>query len=625
MRTGLGQIPELVRIDDELNVYHLAYVQSARAILEQWRRRRVESLHAGYPPGGTRASSDIVTCDLQNGSKRQITHRGKFFAPAISPDGQRIVAVRYTRERDCDLVIMDAESGKLIREIPNPDNDFLETPCWTDDGRLVYLRQHDNKLRMEILTVETGVAQVLTPYDTEYISSPVSRGKYVYYSSAYSGIDHIYALDMETGARYRVVTRRFGAYHPSVSTDGKKLLFADYRDENGYRIYEIDNDPSAWEKLEDVEIRTLYYFDPLVHQEQGKSVYEDADIPDRTFATEPYSPILHTLNFHSWILGGTDTEISLDLMSDDVLGTTHTQAGVYFNVNENVPGIRASIEYMQLPIVLGIELDSGGRTTVYSDSLDDEKDIEDNWREFSTTFGAHLPLNFSRGAWWSKIDVGSEISYVYAQEKDYFESYEMGNGTLVPVRYYGEIYHILQPSSRDIAPRWGHKLNASFTTTPFSQEAYSDFTGKLFSGRYKVYVPGFMKHHSLKLTAEYEKMYEGNYRFMREMLFPRGYDDHDHEDFYKGTVSYRFPISYNDFYLGRWLYLRSNTGGAFFDYGVAEDEETTTLYRSFGLETEFETVLFSNINLQINLGLRAAYRVEEEDVAFEVFLGGFDF
>ncbi len=627
MRTGLGQIPELVCIDEDQHVKHLNYIQSA----DRFSSNGEIAVWSRITPDlrwGNQSFSDIVTYDLKRNSKRQITHRGKYYAPAVSSDGRRIAAVRYVTSRTCNLVLLDTHTGDEMQTIPNPENDFLKTPCWTDDGRLVYLRQHDGRLRLEILDIECGDGIELTPFDTEDITAPFSRGKYVYYSSAYSGIDNIYAIDIETGERFRVVSRRFGAYHPSVSHDGSKLLFADYRDENGYRVYEIENDPKQWEKLEDVEIRTLHFFEPLVHQEQGEAVPCSDDIPQKDYAVEPYSPILHSINFHSWALYSTETEVGIDFQSDDVLSTTQITTGLYYNVNEDVPGIRAGISYEQLPVVLGVELDSGGRTTVYDDDSDndgDDEEIEDDWTEFTSTMRVNIPLNFSRGAWWSMLDVGSEISYVYAKDRDYIEQYEMGNGTLVPVRYYGEYYHILQPCSRDLAPRWGHRLGASYTTTPFTQEDLADFKGRLFSGHYRLYVPGVRKHHSLKFAAEYEKMYEGNYRFMREILFPRGYSDHDHEELYKGSVSYKLPIAYPDMNLGRWLYLRSITGAAFFDYGLAKDNDIETLYRSVGVESTFESVLLSNIFLQINLGVRVAYRVEEKDMAVELFLGGFEY
>ena len=348
MRTGLGQTPEMVRIDDHENMKHLCYVQTAERFstngkIAVWSRTTPDIRW------GNQSFSDIVTYDLRRGSKRQITHNEKYYAPAISKDGKRIAAVRYDTSRNCNLVLLDTRTGDVLLEIPNPDNDFLKTPCWTDDGRLVYLRQHHGKLRLEILDIESGTGSELTPFDTEDITAPSSQGKYVYYSSAYSGIDNIYAIDIETGERFRVVSRKFGAYQPSVSRDGTKLVFADYRNENGYRVYEIDNDPADWEKLDDVEIRTLHFYEPLVHQEQGKAIPCSDNIPQEDYAVEPYSPVLHSLNFHSWALYSTETEIGIDLQSDDVLSTTHVLAGIYYNMNENVPGLRAQINYEQLP------------------------------------------------------------------------------------------------------------------------------------------------------------------------------------------------------------------------------------------------------------------------------------
>jgi hypothetical protein len=58
-------------------------------------------------------------------------------AAAISPDGTRIGAIRYSVSQKCDLVIIDPEDGKIIEEIGPPVNVSLQKPQWDEKGRIV--------------------------------------------------------------------------------------------------------------------------------------------------------------------------------------------------------------------------------------------------------------------------------------------------------------------------------------------------------------------------------------------------------------------------------------------------------------------------------------------------------
>ncbi|MCK4717005.1 MAG: PD40 domain-containing protein, partial [Candidatus Marinimicrobia bacterium] len=86
--------------------------------------------------------SDVAVYDIKTKNKREITKEGKYFSPALSPDGQQIAAVKFTQERKCSLVILDSKTGEELIQFPNPDNFFIKTPFWSEDGKhLVYIRQ----------------------------------------------------------------------------------------------------------------------------------------------------------------------------------------------------------------------------------------------------------------------------------------------------------------------------------------------------------------------------------------------------------------------------------------------------------------------------------------------------
>ena len=57
-----------------------------------------------------------------------ITRNTRYQSPDISPDGNRIVAVHSGEDGTTQLHILDATTGKLIDEIPNPQNYVITYP-----------------------------------------------------------------------------------------------------------------------------------------------------------------------------------------------------------------------------------------------------------------------------------------------------------------------------------------------------------------------------------------------------------------------------------------------------------------------------------------------------------------
>ena len=79
-----------------------------------------------------RSYSDIVIYDVKKDKKRKITSKGKYFTPSLSPDGNRIAAIENTPERKSTLVIQDAQNGEVLNRAPNPYNESLRQPSWSD-------------------------------------------------------------------------------------------------------------------------------------------------------------------------------------------------------------------------------------------------------------------------------------------------------------------------------------------------------------------------------------------------------------------------------------------------------------------------------------------------------------
>ena len=122
--------------------------------------------------------------------------------PRWSPDGTRIAVARWRTGALYDVVVLDAATGAVVRELTD-DRAVDTAPAWSPDGR------------------------------------------YVLFSSDRSGISNLYAYDLTDGRLQRVTNVLTGAFDPDVSPDGRWIAMTLYR-ADGYHLARIPFDPARW-------------------------------------------------------------------------------------------------------------------------------------------------------------------------------------------------------------------------------------------------------------------------------------------------------------------------------------------------------------------------------------------
>ena len=575
----------------------------------------------------------IVIYDLSAHKKRQITKKTKLYAPALSPDGLLVAAVEYTSERVCSLVILDAESGAEVKRFPNPDNDFIMQPSWSQDGkRIVFKRQNMKGEALTVVDVESKAGEDIIPESWEGIDSPRFYRNFILYSSPYSGIDNIYAIDIGSGRQYQVTSRKYGAYGPAVSKDGAKLAFQDYT-ADGSNVAETDIDPSSWVGLEEIEDLVIRYYEPLIEQEQGKSILKEEDVPNVQYDVEDYKPFKHLVNIHSWsffpiwpdpdlnaasskytsgtsepFLQRSGTKLGIKIVSNDLLNTARIKAGLAFNRNERVFGGGFNISYAGLLPVIDLGASYGGRAQDYKKN---GSYTRYSWTETTGMIGLRVPLNFSNGVYDSSIQIGANTEYVNITGKQApYVAGEPGNGYLMPLTYSLEYWRRGPASQRDLYPRWAQGFTGSFSHTPLP----GDYRGLLLSTQAAFYFPGLFKHHSFYLQGGFEWQQEDNYRFTSKIPFPRGYDYVFHDKLYKASANYAMPLFYPDIALGAIVYWKRVYTTIFYDFGMGSSSTNDpSYYQSAGFDLEIEFNLFT-IPVPLTGGARFVYRINDNEI-----------
>lgn len=609
LRAGMEDIFQFVLIDPETGKEKkLIHLGQPNSTLYSVGGDKIVWTESQYDPRWSyRGYSVIKIFDIAKGTKRSLTRKSRFFAPAVSPDMKRVATVEFNTRNQCSLVILDAETGREINRFLNPENEFLLTPRWLPDSKfLLAVKSHPGRGKaLARWDADDGREEEVIPYTQMDINNPVSDGRYIYFVSSHSGIDNIYAWEMETQKISQVSSKKFGAYSPSPSADGQKLLFNDV-DQYGYMAVEAAVRPEEWVPLEKVEDRNVRYYEPLVTQEAGRDVL--ADVPQTKYETKKYHAATHLLNLYAWFpfADPVSKDLSLTLSSFNLLGTMQTSLGYVRNWNEKTNSVFLNSSYAGWYPILDFGGSYGERTSNFTEA---NRTKFYSWDESSLIGGLRVPWNLTRGLYTTILQAGVQARYQYISDRGY--GTEDGyitdkNGSVFPLTYTFSFFRGYS-WAKDLYPVWGQGLNISYTHTPFPGNTYS---GTMFSAAGTLFFPGLLNHHSLFLELGYENQRAGNdYFYLSELLFARGYLSRIHRDLYKVSANYTLPLFYPDLGIRHLLYSKRFQTNFFYDYVEGKDWGRKHVYRSAGIELSNDCYFFS-WELPLRLGARFSYLIE---------------
>lgn len=193
-----------------------------------------------------RMHRDVVAYDLQTRPRQpvRITRGLRARELAISPDGRKLVFVTAHWGQTA-LVEHDLRSGKQTTRVPHARGLQLNQPRYLPDGSLVFSAQASGGWR-DLWRLEGQRLERLTHTPDREISLSVSPdGGTLYFSSDHGGIWNIHALHRASGTQKQVTRVLGGAFNPSVSPDGSRLLYASYS-AAGFDLFLRSLNPDDW-------------------------------------------------------------------------------------------------------------------------------------------------------------------------------------------------------------------------------------------------------------------------------------------------------------------------------------------------------------------------------------------
>jgi len=539
------------------------------------------------------------------------------------------------------LVVLDANTGAVINTLPNLRNDFYQQPRFTPDGqRVVAVVLSAAGKALQAINPATGLATTILPVANVNLANPQPWGDYVLYNSPQSGVDNIYAVSLKSGRTYQVTNRPTGAYHAAVALDGQHLAIHDYR-ATGARVVEMPLDPATWAALP-APARFDAPADPYAErlaagEPAAKQITQLLASPGSAgprYGVRRYRPLAHAFRIFSYgvVQSPSGQAVSVGVRSQDFLSTTQAFAGLSYNQTERTLAVTGALSYQGLGPVLDVEGSYGGRdasllgpnSTVY----------RDQWQVARVLAGARLPLVLTRSKYLQALTLGAYYLGEQVHGYDLPVRTRDATGPNMPLHaiqtslaYASQ----LRQSARDVAPRGGATLLATYRTTPFATNLQASQLGVQSS----VYLPGLARHHALRLRGGYQYQQQAQYNFTAAISYPRAETSYiSFDNLVVGSADYSLPLAFTHWQVGRVLYVQRLRATAFADLAwgnvlvrTGTPPAPTRLYRDFYNAGADFMALFNVFHLRtpIEAGVRVAYssylqRTVVQPLAFSVRL-----
>ncbi len=571
------------------------------------------------------AGTNIYVYSLESKKKKKISTKMRLFTPAISPDSTAIVAVEINDAGAYNLTFLTIVGNKKIQL---PQGEYALAPAWNTEGtKIAYVGISGKGKRLVEYDITTQVFNEILPHSTEDLHSPVYFKNYIIYTSSYSGIDNVYAVNTENGQQWRITVSEFGAQFPRIWND--RITFSDYS-ANGFCVGSLLAEPHKWHTINAVRKYSFPLAESLSWQENSPLNF--AKMPDTTFATRTYSKLAHLFNIHSWSpfyldysQNTTNFGIGAQVVSQNILATAITRFGYKATVDSNpIRAGFAAFRYTGLFPIIDFTTEIGTQDIRFTDFTYEQFIIA------NSDVAVSLPFNFSRNGFSRFFVLQGQLQHSYMKptipldvfprffvhQEQLQRSSKEPTITFVQPAYFSSIAckysavfsNMSSRAPRDLFSPWGQRLEIAYLHNPYSTESHvSDYV----YGKTDLYFPAVFKNHSLHLAvaADWHKN-ENALLFNQAIFVPRGTETmiYQRKEMLTTKIEYSLPLWYPDAAWRAVFYCKRLWTTAFVDYAYLRSEKlnTTKNYTSYGFDLNADMHLF-HFRAPITAGVRTAY------------------
>lgn len=535
--------------------------------------------------------SVINTYNLKTKQRKQLTFKSRLFAPSLSADGQKMVAVQIGLDNQSNLVELDPKTGAIITVYPNPTHLILQSPALNADGSQLCWVSVSEKGKALWLMNEGKISKII-PETNQQLSRPVFINDMIAFNAHLSGVDNIYGIRPGSNKIFALTAAKYGAFNASLSSDQKSLVF------NNYQLmgYEVAKDTLNVQEIQNNHF--VYFGEAAAKQENTGDIF--SNVPDSTYQSSPYRPLSHLFNFHSLSPSiDADNYAGLQLKSTDLLNYLDLYAGITYNSDLRRLTYDAGFNFKRFYPILSASFKNRARTAFYKNK---EAIYQADWREnyFDLTVSLPLSVNRFNDNFSAYAAIGTSYTIRHFEER---EAQLFSKTIKFPIKYQLSLSHNVRAGEQNITSRWAQTVNFSYFNQPFDHSR----EGRLFAFGSYFYFPGIARNHSFMTSFNFQNA-SGVLKSNNEITTVYGYSQINAKSELKNSLlfNYRFPIAFPDTEIGSLAYIRNLRGGLFSHYENIVKETNLGSPKTYGFE------LRSSLNLLryqpiVDLGARIIF------------------
>ncbi|MCX2574761.1 TolB family protein [Pedobacter sandarakinus] len=515
-----------------------------------------------------RSYSVICSYNLNTKRFKKISSKSRLFSPSLSSDGKQVIAVKVNLDNQFNLVVLDVNTGQLIKTIPNLEKHILQTPSFDYTGnKIAYISVSERGKNLWLIDGDKKTN--LISDSRQQLSRPIFINGKIAFNAHFNGIDNIYNIDIESKKINALTQSRFGAFNPS-QIDSTQIIFNDYK-LNGYEI------ASAGFSETTVGENTFVDFSAAAtKQENTGNVF--SNIPDSTFQVRRFRQGLNLFNFHS-VIPVIDNQylFGLELQSNNLLNTLDVYTGVKYHRDLKRFEYTADISYKALyPIFSVLYRDRPKRTFYRTKNTTQQGD----WREHYVKLNASVPISFNARNQNYAITLNAATSYTQRYMAENLPS-NFIKELKFPLEYSATFNHSVRTTERDIAPRWAQIFRATYNHQPFDK----NLGGEILALESFFYFPGMAKNHSFLASFNYQKA-TGVNQYATEISTVYGYNNILAKSKLQNSMlfNYRFPFAFPDWEIASLAYIRNFRASIFSHYENIGKETNISQPKTYGVE-----------------------------------------
>ena len=575
LKDPLNQIPSIVLIDknqQEKKIFTPGIIEDESM---SYGNGKVVWIEAEPDLRWTNKETSLLRIlDIDSGQLSEKIFEEKIFAPAISPDGKSIIAVKLNSQNLCSFAIFDTGTLKIVNEYKALNDNMYFTPSWSSDQKSIYAVEL-GPLGKSLIKVNLATKEVITLTNPSVgeIRKPIQQGNYLYFIADYAGKNDGYSFDLSSNEIHRILGSKYGIKDLQSSNDGNHLLYVNYTS-NGFKIENCELLKSSWQNIRTKE----HYQDSLSANlsKQEKGVIDFSALDTSLYVSEKYSKGKNLINIHSWspcYVNPDNTTISngFSVISQNKLTTAITQFGYdYSAVNRAGKWVGKFVFSGWYPI-LNFYGDFGKENSNYyqinkhysSKNVlisQDTVTVPYTQKVMNLHFDIAVPLNLSHGKMYRIVEPEFQIGYSHNWEQESTPS-NIFKGSYIPFTYRLYASNVIQQSHTDIQPKWGQVFDFKFRHTPFGDKQL----GSITSSEGTIYLPGFFSSHGLKFYGGFQRKISTNSYFGDLIYYPRGYFAIQNNQLFTFRSDYVLPVINPDWHLWHLYYLKRVSLRIFYD------------------------------------------------------------